>query len=72
MMLRIAYPDTGSFSIYVNDALVDANEYDDRTQEYKEIRGLHCGENRFIGIKNILEFYITAGCTLKIKPRDAI
>jgi len=31
-----------------------------------------CGENRYIGVKNILEFYITGRCTLEIKPRDAI
>jgi len=31
-----------------------------------------CGENRFIGVKNILEFYLTADCELQIQPRDAI
>jgi len=31
-----------------------------------------CGENRFVGIMNFLEFYITAGCTIEILPRDAI
>lgn len=39
---------------------------------YGEIRQLFCGENRYIGVKNILEFYITPGCTLDIAPRDAI
>ena len=36
------------------------------------MKGSFCGENRFIGIENILEFYITPSCTLKIQPRDAI
>ena len=31
-----------------------------------------CGENRFIGIQNILEFYIVSGCDLEIKPRDSV
>jgi len=31
-----------------------------------------CGENRFVGIKNFIEFYLDTGCTLVIEPRDAI
>lgn len=31
-----------------------------------------CGENRFVGIENFLEFYITPGCVITIEPRDAI
>lgn len=33
---------------------------------------LHCGENRFVGSVNALEFYITPGCEIRIKPLDAI
>jgi hypothetical protein len=39
---------------------------------YGELYGKRCGENRYIGVKNILEFYLTAGCVLQIAPRDAI
>ena len=31
---------------------------------YGKIQRKFCGENRFIGVKNILEFYLTAGCVL--------
>lgn len=31
-----------------------------------------CGENRFVGIENYLEFYLTVGCEVHINPRDAI
>ena len=31
-----------------------------------------CGENRYEGVVNILEFYLTAGCTILIKPIDSI
>jgi len=31
-----------------------------------------CGENRFVGIENFLEFYITSGCDIVVEPRDAI
>jgi len=39
---------------------------------YGEVKQKFCGENRFIGVKNILEFYIVPGCTLRIAPRNAI
>jgi hypothetical protein len=39
---------------------------------YGPITQAFCGENRYIGVKNILEFYLETGCTLFIKPRDAI
>ena len=39
---------------------------------YGEIKQKFCGENRYIGVKNILEFYITQNCNLQIKPRNAI
>jgi hypothetical protein len=31
-----------------------------------------CGENRYIAVNNILEFFITGECELQIQPRDAI
>merc|ERR1711939_556412 len=47
-------------------------EWDDKINGYGPIKQTKCGENRFIGVKNILGFYITDGCTLQIQPRDAI
>jgi len=40
------------------------NQWDENERMYGSIKGRFCGENRYIGVKNILEFYITAGCTL--------
>ena len=40
--------------------------------QYGPIKQKYCGENRYIGVKNILEFFISGNCTLTIKPRDAI
>lgn len=31
-----------------------------------------CGENRYVGVKNFMEFYITAGCEVTITPRKAV
>ena len=39
---------------------------------YGPIMQTHCGENRYIGVKNILEFYLVNGCEIIIIPRDAI
>lgn len=72
LILRIFYPDSGSFSIYANEEFVEPNNFNDKTKQYEEISGKKCGENRFLGIVNILEFYLTPGCMVKIKPRDAI
>ncbi len=40
--------------------------------QYAPITQSYCGENRYIGITNILEFYLTSNCILHIAPRDAI
>ena len=31
-----------------------------------------CGENRYVAVKNILEFFLTPGCEVTVVPRDAI
>lgn len=31
-----------------------------------------CGVNRYVGIENYLEFFVTPGCTVVVIPRDAI
>jgi len=31
-----------------------------------------CAENRYVAVKNYLEFFITGECELEIAPRDAI
>jgi hypothetical protein len=74
MTIRIAYPSAESRKILKNGAVVDMNQWDETISPpmYGEIKQKFCGENRYIGVKNILEFYITQGCTLHIKPRNAI
>jgi len=39
---------------------------------YGPVVGTSCGENRFIGVENILEFYIDGTCDLGVQNRDAI
>lgn len=72
--IRIPYPTAESRKILKNGNVVEMNQWDENLVPpgYGEVKQKFCGENRFIGVKNILEFYITAGCTLHIAPRNAI
>lgn len=72
MTVRIAYPGAVSRSITINDELVEPNAWDEAAKMYGPIQQKYCGENRYVGVKNILEFYLVEGCTLQIIPRDAI
>lgn len=72
LTVRIAYPSAESRQIIQNGKRVDMNQWDEREKQYGAIKQTKCGENRYIGVKNILEFYLTEGCTLQIAPRDAI
>jgi hypothetical protein len=71
-LIRIAYPGAGSYAVTVDDQLVPMNDWDDALKGYGAVARSKCGENRFLAIRNILEFYLTAECSLKVKPRDAI
>jgi len=72
MTVRIAYPSAESRQILKDGRRIEMNEWDEAARGYGPVTGRFCGENRYIGVKNILEFYLTAGCTLHIAPRDAI
>merc|ERR1711998_644894 len=72
LTVRIAYPSAESRQILINGERVDMNQWDEGEKMYGSIKQDFCGENRYIGVKNILEFYLTAGCNLHIAPRDAI
>jgi len=72
LTVRIAYPSAESRQIRKNGKRVDMNQWDEYEKMYGSIKQDFCGENRYIGVKNILEFYITADCILEIHPRDAI
>jgi hypothetical protein len=58
-----------------NDREIVANVWDNSIQGpglIKGDRGGFCGENRYVGVVNILEFYLTKGCTIFIQPIDSI
>jgi len=72
MTIRIAYPGAESRSVTIDDKVIEPNLWDEKYQMYGPIMQTHCGENRYIGVKNILEFYLVNGCEVIIIPRDAI
>jgi hypothetical protein len=59
----------------VNKNLITANKWDNSLGQPGLIKGDNggkCGENRYMGVVNILEFYLKAGCDLYIEPIDSI
>jgi hypothetical protein len=72
VQLRIAYPSAQSRNIVKDGKIIEFNQWDEKLHMYGPVQGEFCGENRYIGVKNIFEFYLTTNCELKIQPRDAI
>jgi len=71
--LRIPYPVAGSIQVYADGKKKSMTPWDDalgRNGPLTKNKG--CGENRFVGIENFLEFYITPGCLIEIEPKDSI
>jgi len=71
--LRIKYPESGAYEIWVNNKLIKANSWDEALGEQSVLaKNKGCGENRFVGVKNILDVFITNDCEFEIRPRDAV
>lgn len=73
VVLRINYPKPGAYAVTDwNGNVITANGWDNSLKTLAPIKRTRCGENRYIGVDNVLEFYLTAGCQLMIKPLDSI
>jgi len=75
MVLRVLYSNAGSRAVLKAGEEISYNAWDDTTRAFGVItrdKKMGCGENRYLGEKNILEFYLTEGCELNVSPRDAI
>jgi len=62
MIIRIPYPGAESRSVLKNNKIIEYNQWDEKLHMYGEVKGDFCGENRYIGVRNILEFYIDTTC----------
>lgn len=54
---------------------VKANDWDKILQApalLKADNGGFCGENRYVGVSNVMEFYLKKGCNITIVPIDSI
>ena len=72
LTVRIAFPSAEAKQIKIAGEYIAMNQWDEKIQNYGPIRQRYCGENRYIGVKNILEFYLNTGCEVYISPRNAI
>ena len=71
--VHVPYWNAGSYAVYVKDKLIPYTSWDKNTGSQSELTGLKgCGENRYVGVKNYLEFILTAGCEVTVLPVDAI
>ena len=73
VVIRIKYTKTGAYAITdFKGNTYKANGWSDTLKTYDTIKRTKCGENRYLGVENTLEFYITSGCSLMIKSLDSI
>ena len=70
--IRIAYPSAEAREIMTDGETVEMNKWNEADSQYGEIKQSFCGENRYLGVENILEFYITANCTILVRPRGVV
>lgn len=71
--VKVPYWNAGSYEITVNGNIIPYTPWDTNIGRNAELtlkKG--CGENRFVGVQNFLEFYITPGCVVYVAPRNAI
>lgn len=72
-LISIKYPNAGAYQILdANRVPLSATPWDDVEKTWEKPTGKYCGEFRYEGVVNRLQFWMTPGCKLFIQPRDAI
>ena len=72
-LITLKYPDAGAYKVYDrNKELAIPTIWDYDIENWAVPTGKYCGENRFVGVYNYLQFWIEPGCRLYVAPRDAI
>ena len=74
VVVKVPYPNAGAYSVSINSVIIQPLGWDSATRKPKLIDTATavCGTNRFVGVENYLEFYLTPGCIAVIAARDAI
>jgi Ca2+-binding RTX toxin-like protein len=70
--VKIPYPNAGIYSVRANGKKITPQPFDEQLGHPTQLPKATCGENRFQNLANWLEFYITPGCQIDVKPLDAI
>lgn len=76
VILTIRYPKPGTYILKdMTGKEIKANGWDTTINGPGLIKGANggkCGENRYVGIDNSLQFYLNADCKVSIEPIDSI
>ena len=72
--VKVFYPNAGAYSVSVAGSIIPPNSWDAKSHAPATIDPATaiCGTNRFVGVVNYIEFYLTPNCIVVINPRDAI
>jgi len=71
--VKVHYWNAGSYEVFANGEKIDHAPWDKEIGSQAELTGYKgCGENRYVGVVNYLEFIMTPYCLIEIKPVDAI
>jgi len=71
--IKIPYNGAGAYTVFADGVEKSYTEWDrDLGEPGLLTQNVGCGENRYVGVSNFLEFYLTPGCNIVIKPQDAI
>ena len=72
--VKVFYPNAGAYSESVAGSIIPPNSWDAKSHAPATIDPATaiCGTNRFVGVVNYIEFYLTPNCIVVINPRDAI
>ena len=72
-MIHIPYPVAGSVRIKIDGKTIDPTPWDEEFSARAALtKTKGCGENRFVGVANYLEFWLEPGCDLIVEPKDSI
>jgi hypothetical protein len=73
MMIKIDFPNVTPVQIKVGGKPVEYTPWDTTLNRQSPLtKTAGCGENRFVGIENYVEFYITPGCEVHIEPFNSV
>jgi hypothetical protein len=73
ILIKIPYPNAGSYTVFANGNEKSYTPWDKTAGRHGELtKRAGCGENRYVGVENFLEFYLTPNCEIKVVPRDSI